>query len=236
VTLQWPSVAGTGTYNLRRSTTNNGPYTVTATGLTSTNYLDGGLANGKTYYYVVSTVNLNGEGANSVQASATPQSPLPAAPAGLTAAGGVGAVTLTWNASALATNYNLKRSLTSGGPYTNVLASTAATGFKDTNVVVETVYFYVVSALNGGGESTNSVEVSAAPHAPPQLGVNLDPGGGQLVVSWPGWAANFSLWLTTNLSPPITWSPVTNTVTPGDPLSVTVPLDGESRFFRLIAQ
>ena len=176
---------------------------------------------------------MNGEGTNSAQAIATPQTPAPAAPTGLGAVGGVGAVTLSWNTSVLATNYFVKRSTTSGGPY-SVAGITASTGFVDTNVTVEVPCFYVVSALNSGGESPNSVEASATPRAPPLLGAHLDAGAGQLILSWPGWAASFELFAATNLVPPVQWSPVTNAVTPGDPITVIVPIQGGTRFFRLI--
>jgi hypothetical protein len=157
----------------------------------------------------------------------------PAAPTGLNAIGGVGAVTLNWNATALAANYNVKRSAISGGSY-NFLAATTSTNFTDTTVALEIPYFYVVSALNGGGQSPDSAEAGATAHAAPQLAVNLVPGGGQIVLSWSGWATNFSLWTATNLTPPVLWAPVTNAVTPGDPLSVTVPAQQSVQFFRLL--
>ena len=40
VALQWSPVAGADTYNLKGSTTDNGPYTIIAAGLSGTNYLD----------------------------------------------------------------------------------------------------------------------------------------------------------------------------------------------------
>jgi hypothetical protein len=233
VALQWPPVAGAGTYTLKRSTTNNGPYAVIAAGLADTNCVDGNLTNGTTYYYVVSTFNLNGESTNSLPASATPQPPPPAAPTGLAAAGGAGKVTLNWNASTLATNYYVKRSATSGGAY-NFLADTATTNFIDTNVIVEMPYYYVVSALNGGGQSPDSAEAGATPHAAPPLAASLNPDGNRITLSWPGWAASFNLFTTTNLAPSAQWLPVTNTVTPGDPLNVTVPMQQGIQFFRLM--
>jgi hypothetical protein len=236
VALEWSAVTGANTYILKRSTTNNGPYTVIATGLSGTNYLDAGVTNGVTYYYVVSTFNLNGEGTNSAQASATPQPAVPAAPTGLAALGGVGAVALTWNASALAANYYIKRALTFGGPYTNTITTTTATSFEDTNVINETTYFYVVSAASGGGESANSSGASATPHAPPRLAATLGPGGSQITFSWPGWAGSFYLFAATNLVPTAQWLPVTNAVVPGDPITVVVPMEGEMQFFRLIEQ
>ena len=74
-------------------------------------------------------------------------------------------VTLTWSPSATATSYNVKRGTTSGGAYTT-LANVAVTNYADTTVANGTTYFYVVSALNGGGEGTNSTEVSATPTVP----------------------------------------------------------------------
>ena len=79
----------------------------------------------------------------------------------------------------------------------------------------------------------NSAQVSATLHEPPQLAVHLSADDSQLVISWPGWATNFTLWGTTNLAPPASWSPVTNAVVPGDPLEVRLPLDSENWFFRL---
>jgi hypothetical protein len=80
VTLSWAPSAGPGTvvYNLKRSTTSGGSpagtYTTIAPMMSGTSYVDTPLANGTTYYYVVSAVSF-GEGPNSTQASATPFAP-----------------------------------------------------------------------------------------------------------------------------------------------------------------
>ncbi len=89
----------------------------------------------------------------------------PFAPTNLTATATNQLVTLTWSPSATATSYNVKRATNSGGVYTT-LANVAATNYPDASVANGTTYFYVVSALNGGGEGTNSVEVSATPIVP----------------------------------------------------------------------
>src|SRR5439155_12720977 len=75
----------------------------------------------------------------------------PAAPANVTATAGNGQVTLGWNASGGATSYNVKRSTTSGGPYSTV-ASPTTTGYTDTGLTNGTTYYYVVSAVNSAGE------------------------------------------------------------------------------------
>jgi beta-xylosidase len=71
ISLTWNAFTNAASYNVKRSLTNGGPYTVIASGVTATDYADAGLSAGTTYYYVVSAVNTNGESLNSAQASAT---------------------------------------------------------------------------------------------------------------------------------------------------------------------
>jgi len=78
VNLSWSVSAGATGYNVKRSTTNGGPYTVIGNNVATTGYLDTTAANGTTYYYVVSALNTAGESANSTQVSATPFAPLTA--------------------------------------------------------------------------------------------------------------------------------------------------------------
>jgi len=85
-----------------------------------------------------------------------------AAPASLTAVAGNGQVQLCWWSGSVASSYNLKRSLVSGGPYVTITNVTATT-FTDTNVINNRTYYYVVSAVNTIGEGTNSGQASANP-------------------------------------------------------------------------
>ncbi|WP_240419205.1 discoidin domain-containing protein [Paenibacillus periandrae] len=75
-------------------------------------------------------------------------------------------ITLTWPAVTGATGYNIKRSTTAGGPYTTVATNVYGSPYTDTTVTNGTTYYYVVTAVNTGGESTNSNEASATPTAP----------------------------------------------------------------------
>ena len=72
VTLNWTAPPAATSYTVKRSTTNGGPYTTVADGITSATYTDTGLTNGVTYYYVVSAANINGSGPDSAEVSATP--------------------------------------------------------------------------------------------------------------------------------------------------------------------
>jgi hypothetical protein len=74
VALNWTASAGTASYNVKRATFSGGPFADVATGVTATNYLDTGLTNGTTFFYVVAAVVNGEEGANSSEASATPRS------------------------------------------------------------------------------------------------------------------------------------------------------------------
>ena len=70
VSLTWSTVTYGNTYNVKRSTTNGGPYTTIAS-TAGTSYTDTGLNNGTTYYYVVSASDASGESPNSAQVAAT---------------------------------------------------------------------------------------------------------------------------------------------------------------------
>jgi hypothetical protein len=97
-------------------------------------------------------------------------------------------VALTWTASSGATSYNVKRSTTKGGPYTQLAVSSSAS-YNDATVTNNVTYYYVVTAVNAAGESANSAEVSATPV--PAISVPSVPTGvaataadGQVSVTW----------------------------------------------------
>ena len=71
VVLGWPAASGAISYNIKRATTNGGPYAIVAN-VTTNHYTDTGLRNGTSYYYVVSALNTAGESGNSAVAAATP--------------------------------------------------------------------------------------------------------------------------------------------------------------------
>jgi fibronectin type 3 domain-containing protein len=174
VSLSWTASSGATSYNVMRGTVNGGPYTQIATA-TVTNYADTGLTNGTTYYYVVTAVNTAGQSSNSNQASATPTgAAVPAAPANLSAMAGNQQVSLSWTASSGATSYNVMRGTVNGGPYTQI-TSASITSYVDTGLTNGTTYYYVVTAVNMAGQSSNSNQASATPAgAAGSINVNIN--------------------------------------------------------------
>src|ERR1700734_2236570 len=186
VTLNWTASSGATGYYVKRSTTSGGPYTQISTQATASD-TDTGLTNGTKYFYVVSAYNCAGESANSTKVNATPVLPPPAAPLGLAATPGNAQVSLTWTASASASSYHVKRSTTSGAE--TQISAPASTNYTDTGLTNGTKYLYEVSAVNSGGESANSSEVSATPVAPlsapaTPTGLQTTSGNAQVNLSW----------------------------------------------------
>ena len=189
VSLNWSAVAGATSYQVKRSTLNGGPYTSLASA-SGASFLDGGLTNGVTYYYVVVAVGPVATSANSAQASASPVAvvQIPPAATGLVGSAGNAQVTLVWQASAGATSYQVKRGLSSGGPFV-LVASPATPAYTDTGLVNGTAYFYVVVAVNSAGASANSISVTVTPAQAVQIpaaptGLSAVAGNAQITLSW----------------------------------------------------
>ena len=72
VLLDWNAPSPPTGFNVKRSTTNGGPYAIIAGNLTGTSWLDTGLVNGGTYYYVLSALLPGSESPNSAPVAATP--------------------------------------------------------------------------------------------------------------------------------------------------------------------
>jgi fibronectin type 3 domain-containing protein len=179
--LTWTPVLGAAGYNLKRGIADGGPYT-NAVVSTSTNGVDTDLVNGTTYYYVVSAFNSIGESTNSLQVSVIPATSgtPPPAPTNLLATPGDTQIISEWNASPGATSYNVKRTTIFGGTFTIIAAGVTATNYTDINLSPDTIYTYVISAVNAAGESfTDSTSASAAPTG--------------IVLSRSGWLASASV-------------------------------------------
>jgi cellulose 1,4-beta-cellobiosidase len=223
IDLNWTVSSGVISYDVMRATVSGGPYTTIATGVTATNYSDTGLATSTAYYYVVSAVDTGGVSANSAEAGTTT---VPAAPMGLSASAvSTSQINLNWMASSGATSYNVFRSTSSGSE--TFLANVTSTSYPDTAVTAGAIYYYMVNAVDAGGESVNSAEVSAMTLLPP---LTIGSVGGQMLVFWPASAGtNYTLQMTTN---PATgpWVPVSIAV---PQVAFTISNSAPEMFFRL---
>jgi hypothetical protein len=195
VNLTWTGSSGATNYRVKRSSSNGGAFTQVGNP-TGTSYSDTTVSGGSTYFYVVTAVNSAGESANSGQVvgapwgSSTPTTPttptvptppatttpppvvVPSVPLNVQAVAGDKQVVVLWGPSSTATSYQVKRSTSNGGPYTQV-ATTSALTYTDTAVTNGMNYFYVVVAVSAVGSSASSAQVTAQPTAPVQTPVTV---------------------------------------------------------------
>ncbi len=180
VALTWTATSGAVSYSLERSTNSSSPYVVIANP-TTTNYTDSGLTSGSTYFYSVASINACSQ--QSGYSAYLGTTTIPATPTELNATPGNGRAILSWNSTMDASSYNLKMSTTSGGPYATITNITV-TAFTNTSLVNGTTYYYVVSALNTSGESTNSSQVCVTPESITIIKDNSDTNGITITGVW----------------------------------------------------
>tara|TARA_R110002020_G_C16318201_1_gene774501 strand:+ start:735 stop:4763 length:4029 start_codon:yes stop_codon:yes gene_type:complete len=159
LTLSWDASPVPAFYRLSRSTTQGGPYTQVGFYFIGTNsYVDTGLNNGVTYYYIVEAISSAIRTTSnflyspqSAEAAGIPNIPPPVvAPTGLTAVPGDEFVNLYWNDNTESNllGYNLYQSTNQGGPYTQVNGSILTlSNFLHTGLTNGVTYYYVVTAL-----------------------------------------------------------------------------------------
>jgi len=157
---------------------------------------------------------------------------LPPTPTGLSGVADNGQATLIWSGSTNATSYNVKRSTINGSAYSTI-ANVAATNRTDLGLTNGTTYYYVVSAVNPTGESTNSVQLALTPRPP----VSLTLTESNLTLSWPLASDGFRLQSRTNLALG-DWQDVTSPVPQvvGDQWQVNLPTatDEASVYYRIV--
>lgn len=158
-------------------------------------FTDGGVENGRPYYYKVSAASSVGEGARSREASATPggAAGVPTEPRNLAARPGNNQVTLTWDppantSGAPVTAYRLYRGNASGQE-TFLTETGSSTGFTSTGLVNGQTYYFQVSARNSAGEGPRSAEASATPTGGPTVpsaprNLTYVPGLSNVTLNW----------------------------------------------------
>ncbi len=169
VQLNWGASSATDLagYSVYRATSEAGPYTEVASGITSPAYLDTAAAERKTTYYHISATDKAGnESAHSAAISAVrPDVTAPAVPGDVAATGVAAGVQLNWAAATEGdlAGYRVYRSATASGGYvrlTDRLLSEPA--YLDTTATERAVSYYKITAVDGtGNESVRSLAVDA---------------------------------------------------------------------------
>ncbi len=180
-------------YNVYRSLTSGSGYSkINGSLVENSDYLDTGLTNNTTYYYVVTAVDLgNNESSYSNEDYATPTDLPPSAPTGLEATAGEEEVELDWNDNTESDidGYNVYRSTTSGSGYSKINTGLVATSnYTDTGLTNDVTYYYVVTAVDlSAFESSMSSEANATPtDLPPDIPTSLvaTPGDKKATLDW----------------------------------------------------
>ena len=164
VKLSWQQTADGTNFVVQQATSVGGPYSALGQ-TTGTNWVDTTVFNGTKYYYIVTAQAPLGT-SDSVPVSGIPLV-APVAPTTLVASSFDTLVNLAWTGSANASNYFIYRGSSSGGPYTIIHTNGTSTTYGDTAVVNGQTYYYVVSAVNVGGESPVSNQVIGKPNVAP---------------------------------------------------------------------
>lgn len=178
VTVSWNSVNGAAGYNIWRSTVHLSQGTqLNSSAVTALSYTDTTAVNGTTYYYSVTSLSAGGESVPSAQAMALAHIPAAGAPTGVSASGGNGQITVSWNPVSGATSYNVYYQVTSGvtiGSATKVAGATSPCTISGLADAMS--YYVIVASANAGGE-TASNEVSTSTNPTFTLLVGAAPGG-----------------------------------------------------------
>ena len=151
--IKWTAVAGASQYEVYRSGSKDGTYTLLGT-TTATNYTDNKANAGYTYYYKVKAVSKVSSGANSyysVVIGATCRCARPSVK--ITTSNG--SPRLTWNAVAGANKYYIYRSTEANGTF-EYLYSTKNLFYTNKSAVAGTTYYYKVKAVSKVKNTANS--------------------------------------------------------------------------------
>ena len=187
VTLSWDAVAGATYYNVHRSMSATGPFTIIQSNVTTTTFTDTqDLVCGSTYYYRV--VARNGLGDSSSFSAIVPIAVTPDVPTLLSATVTTPTtVELTWTESQGATGYYIYRAETTTGSYSLLAAinNAATTSYTDTTVTTGVTYSYRMQSYTGSVTSdySNVLSVVALPATPTNVKV-VSSAYNALTVTW----------------------------------------------------
>jgi hypothetical protein len=170
IVIEWTDVSTNETgFEVERSTTPSSGYSlITTTTPNATSHLDNSLTPNTLYYYRARSKNAAGTSSyTSITSATTPLAP-PAAPESLSAVPGVSSINLSWtDNSSNESEFIIERSGSSGTGFAVVGSAVAnAMSYQDAAITPGQPYYYRVKAINAGGNSTYTDEVTATLNIP----------------------------------------------------------------------
>ena len=179
--IKWAAVAGASKYEVYRSGSKDGTYTLLGT-TTNLNYTDSKANAGYIYYYKVKAVNANSIKSNySATVAATCHCARPVVKPDYLIS--TGKPYIKWTAVAGASKYYVYRSGSSNGTYKYV-GTTTATNYTDNKANAGYTYYYkvkAVSKVSSGANSYYSVVIGATCHcARPSVKITTSNGSPRL--------------------------------------------------------
>ena len=183
--LKWGSDENAAVYCVYRATSKNSDYYL-VDAVEGTKYVDTDTTPGKTYYYIVTAVNINGdESDNSAIKSITCDCARPVV--SITTNASSGKPSLKWNAVDGAAKYEVYRATSKNGTYTKIYTTTS-TSCTNTSAVAGTTYYYKVKAICGKSSNGNSayslVKSITCDCARPVVTLKCNATTGKPVISW----------------------------------------------------
>jgi hypothetical protein len=167
---------------------------------------------------------------------APPPPPGLSAPAVVSAAGGIGEVTVKWDNVTGATSYNIYHSTSPGvKKATGTKVTGASSPHSITGLGIGTTYYFVVTSVDAVGESAESVEVSATPALSAPTDVQAFPGDTTATIRWAAVAGATSYNVYHSQTPGVTKTTGTKITGAASGVSVTGLANGALHYFVVTA-
>ena len=197
--IKWAAVAGASKYEVYRSGSKDGTYTLLGT-TTATNYTDNKANAGYIYYYKVKAVNANSIKSNySATVAATCHCARPVVKPDYLIS--TGKPYIKWTAVSGASKYYVYRSGSSNGTYKYV-GTTTATNYTDNKANAGYTYYYkvkAVSKVSSGANSYYSVVIGATCHcARPSVKITTSNGSPRLTWNAVAGASQYEVYRATS--------------------------------------
>jgi len=187
VDLSWSAATNALLYELQRSTSSGGTFTVISDNLSSTSYTDSGLNPSTNYYYRIRGLVNSQKGNFSSESSTTTG---PEAPSGGSGSGlNKNSILVTWNLVSGVTQYSVYRSEADNGTFNLVKSNLSSLSFQDSSLTCSTTYYYQIKGVKDDVESDPSQTISVStvaeiPPSPSKPSVSNKANGSSIGVSW----------------------------------------------------